>query len=108
MNFLFFTMETVSNLSAWINHKIPKEKKLKDLYRAKQTPEEKGNTFSRSGDRVVCGGNWREQSRETSITTQHIVFLSLTLLRHENKMTNMFSRPTSPSFLFLVFFWQPN
>ena len=69
MNFLFFTMETVSNLSAWINHKITKEKKLKDLYRAKQTPEEKGNTFSRSGDRVVCGGNWREQSRETSITT---------------------------------------
>ena len=52
-----FPRETTIKLCAWINYretfinlkenrKIPKEKKWKDLYRAKQTPKEKGITFS--------------------------------------------------------------
>ena len=48
--------------------KNPKrEKKWKDRYRAKQTPKEKGITFSRSRDKewfVVETGENREQNRE--------------------------------------------
>ena len=73
-----FPRETTIKLCAWINYKetfinlkenrkIPKEKKWKDLYRAKQTPKEKGITFSRSRDRewfVVKTEENREQSRD--------------------------------------------